>query len=52
MKKTNKHQVYEAPKAEIIEIESQGVLCTSGGGAAFGAGAGANGMNNGGTYGW
>ena len=27
MKATNKH--YEAPKAEIIEIELQGILCTS-----------------------
>ena len=23
---------YESPKAEVIEIESQGVLCASGGG--------------------
>ena len=30
MKTTNKH--YEAPKAEIIEIESQGILCASPGG--------------------
>ena len=28
MKQTNKR--YEAPQAEIIEIESQGVLCMSG----------------------
>ncbi len=27
-----KGQRYEAPKAEIIAIESQGVLCASGGG--------------------
>ena len=32
MRKTNKR--YEAPLAEIIEIESQGVLCASGGGAS------------------
>ena len=35
MKKVNngpKGQVYEAPKAETVEIESQGVLCASGGG--------------------
>ena len=25
-------KAYEAPKAEVIEIESQGVLCASGGG--------------------
>ena len=24
-------KAYEAPKAEVIEIESQGVLCASGG---------------------
>lgn len=42
MKTTNKR--YEAPKAEIIEIESQGILCASvdtstgpnGGGFQFG----------------
>ena len=28
MKKTNQHR-YETPKAEIIEIESQGILCAS-----------------------
>jgi len=44
-----KGQRYEAPKAEIIAIESQGVLCTSGGSAP---GAGTNTMNNGNTYGW
>ena len=27
--KTTKQKVYEAPKAEVIEIESQGVLCAS-----------------------
>ncbi len=31
MKQTNP-KTYEAPKAEVIEIESQGVLCGSGGG--------------------
>ena len=30
-KNTFKH--YEAPKMEVIEIENQGVLCASGGGA-------------------
>ena len=44
----NKH--YEAPKAELIAIEHQGVLCASGGGNA--PGAGITGMNNGNTYGW
>ena len=34
MKKTNKG--YEAPKAEIIEIEPQGILCASGGYAGGG----------------
>lgn len=29
MKQTNKR--YEAPQAEVIEIECQGVLCMSGG---------------------
>lgn len=27
--KTTNQKVYEAPKAEVIEIESQGVLCAS-----------------------
>lgn len=27
-----KGQVYEAPMADVVEIESQGVLCASGGG--------------------
>ncbi len=30
-----KRQVYEAPRAEIIEIEPQGILCASGGAAAY-----------------
>lgn len=30
--KASKLKVYEAPKAEVIEIEPQGVLCVSGGG--------------------
>ena len=47
MKNTNKR--YEAPKAEVIAIEHQGVLCVSDGGAS---GAGINGMNSGNTYGW
>lgn len=36
MKASNKS--YEAPKAEIIEIESQGVLCMSGGQTSTGGG--------------
>ena len=28
--KTQKLKVYEAPKAEVIEMEAQGVLCASG----------------------
>ena len=51
MKKTTKLG-YETPQAEVIVIETQSVLCASVGGAAFGAGAGANGMIDGGTYGW
>ena len=53
MKKSNK--CYEAPKMEIIEIESQGVLCASGGnggGEAAGFGAGTTNMNMQGGYGW
>lgn len=40
---------YEAPQAEIIVLEHQGVLCASGGNAP---GAGITGMNSGNTYGW
>lgn len=43
---------YEAPKAEVIEIESQGVLCASGGMSTSVDGNGINGMSNGGSYGW
>ena len=46
MKNTNNR--YEAPKAEVIAIESQGVLCASGGAS----GAGITGMNSGNTYDW
>ena len=35
MKATNQ-KVYEAPKAEIIEIETQGILCTSAEGGSSG----------------
>ena len=42
MKKTTKR--YEAPQAEIIEIEPQGILCASGG-VATNAGGGTETMN-------
>jgi len=48
MKATNKR--YEAPQAEIIEIEPQGILCTSptGGDTAIGGGGTTNmNVNNG-----
>lgn len=49
MKTTNKR--YEAPKAEVIEIESQGVLCASGG-ASYSTGGGTNNMNINDNFGW
>ena len=42
MKKTTRR--YEAPQAEIIEIEPQGILCASGG-VATNAGGGTESMN-------
>lgn len=36
MKENLKRQGYEAPKAEIIEIETQGVLCASSTGGSRG----------------
>lgn len=52
--KASKLKVYEAPKAEVIEIESQGVLCVSGGGAQTpgftGNGGISFGTNNQGTW--
>lgn len=48
--KTTNQKVYEAPQAEVIEIELQGVLCASGGDAAT-AGGGTQNMNVG-SYGW
>ena len=42
MKTTNKH--YEAPQAEIIEIEPQGILCTSAGTDTSIGGGGTQGM--------
>ena len=51
--KTTKLKVYEAPKAEVIAIESQSVLCASGGDASSTTGGGRTnnmGINNG--FGW
>ena len=42
MRKTNKH--YEAPQVEVIEIEPQGILCTSGGSPVTNKGAGTTNM--------
>jgi len=39
-----KRQRYETPKVEVIAIEPQGILCTSGGAAAY-AGGGTETMN-------
>ena len=52
--KTNKQKRYEAPKAEVIAIEHQSVLCASGGGAAAAGnpGAGINGMQTGTEHSW
>jgi len=47
-------KAYESPKAEVIEIESQGVLCASGGETSTGFSTtgglqfGTNGSSNGG----
>jgi len=44
---------YASPKAEVIEIEAQGVLCTSSGAAtSTGAGGGTTDMNYNSGYGW
>jgi len=46
-------KLYETPQVEIIEIESQGVLCTSSGAAtSTGAGGGTTDMNYNSGYGW
>ena len=50
--KATKQKVYEAPKAEVIEIVSQGVLCASSGMSTSVGDGGINGMSNGGNYGW
>lgn len=50
MKATNKR--YEAPQAEIIEIESQGILCASAGPATTTGSGGTTNMNVNTGYGW
>lgn len=40
----NKNKRYEAPHAEVIEIESQGVLCVSGDSQTSTGGGGTQGM--------
>ena len=48
-----KGQRYEAPKMEVIEIKTQGILCASaGGGEATGFGAGTTNMEMQDGYGW
>lgn len=49
----NKLKRYEAPRAEVIEIESQGILCASGGAATnTGAGGGTTNMTINDGFGW
>jgi hypothetical protein len=43
MKKTTEKR-YEAPQVEVIEIEPQGILCTSGGSPVTNKGAGTTNM--------
>ena len=50
--KATKLKVYEAPKAEVIEIESQGVLCASAPAVSTGTGGGTMNMNVQDGYGW
>ena len=49
--KKNTNRRYEAPRVEVIEIESQGVLCVSGGADTSIGGGGTTNMNIQG-YGW
>ena len=52
MKQTNL-KVYESPKAEVIEIEPQGVLCVSAGETSTGfSTTGGLQFGNGGNGGW
>ena len=50
--KTTNQKIYESPKAEIIEVESQGVLCASAPAAFINAGVGTTNMNIQDGYGW
>jgi hypothetical protein len=50
--KTTKQKVYEAPYAEVIAIESQGVLCASAGAVTTTGGGGTTNMNMQDGYGW
>ena len=50
MKQNNKH--YESPKAEVIEIENQGVLCASAPVASTNAGGGTTNMDINTGNGW
>ena len=36
LERSTKRQGYEAPQAEIIAVETQGILCTSAGGGTRG----------------
>ena len=50
--KTTKMKVYEAPKTEIMELESQGILCASAGAETKTSGGGTTNMNVQNGYGW
>ena len=52
MKENLKRQSYVAPMAEVIVIESQGVLCASAPVVSTGAGGGTTNMNVQNGYGW
>jgi len=48
----NNRQRYEAPKAEVIEIESQGILCASVDADSSIGGGGTTNMGINGNFGW
>ena len=50
--KTAKLKVYEAPKAEVIAVESQSVLCASGGASSTTGGGRTNNMGINDGFGW
>lgn len=52
MKENLKRQGYVAPMAEVIVIESPGVLCASAPAVSTGAGGGTTNMNVQNGYGW